>query len=73
MSARGQSLAASRGEIGEPSSESPFVFDLALPDDDHGEAKFAHRVLLAGITRLVRADLLAPPMMIGLWKARERA
>jgi hypothetical protein len=44
-----------------------------LPDDADSEAERAHRSLLPRIARPVRGDLLAPPSMVRLWQASERA
>jgi hypothetical protein len=73
MSDGAPSLDSSRYESGEPSSESLFVLEFTLPDNAHSEAEGAHRLLLASVARLVRGDLLSPPLRVCLRQASEGA
>lgn len=65
------SIGSSSYELGELSSESVFILELALPDDAYAEAELAHRPFLSLIPRLVGGDLLTPPSMVRLWQASE--
>jgi hypothetical protein len=73
MNAVGRLLRSSPDERAQPFTESSFVLDFALPNDGHSEAERPHRVLFASITFLVPTDLVAPPSLVRLGQASERA